>query len=120
MYYNQMDVSKLTNGQFIVEVVVVPLIVTVALSLLQMVISIVIHPVIGFVLSVSIYILSVYSSESWLMGNYLMLMRNRVFNSTSSINSYKGIICSIFLSLVSLLTGYFRFRKLDIWADNNE
>ena len=120
MYYNQMDVSKLTNGQFIFEVVVVPLMLTVALSLLQMVVSIVIHPVIGFVLSVSIYILSVYSSESWLMGNYLMLMRNRVFNSTSSINSYKGIICSIFLILVSLLTGYLRFRKLDIWTDNNE
>lgn len=120
LYYHQMNIAQLTPMHFFLEVYLIPLFVTLALSLLQMAFTVIFTPILSYTFMVCIYIASIYSSSSRMIGNYLMPMRNHTFNPTSMIFSVNGIRYAAIIILASIIIGYIKFHKLDILNTNTD
>ncbi|WP_418746906.1 hypothetical protein [Frisingicoccus sp.] len=119
-FYNQMTVTSINEFQFILIAFLALPFVTIAISLFQMMWAVLIHPLIGLIVSASIYILSIFISKPWMLGNYLMLMRNHTFISSSEIILKNGILYSMAVICISVIIGYIGFRRKDILTNYNE
>ena len=119
-YYHQIDVRFINSFHFVFSAIICPIFVTAAMSLFQMMWSTLVHPLIGLIITASIYIMSIYFSWPWMLGNYLMLMRNHMVNETSQILTEKGLLYSLIIILCSGFIGYIGFRKKDILAGHSE
>ena len=84
-----------------------------SLSLLQLAVSICLHPVLGFCFSGILLIASAYYFSPFLPGNYGMVIRDNCFLPGGM--SFEVGACYLFLtSLCFLLLGLYLFRRYDI------
>ncbi len=90
-----------------------PCLMTVALALVQMILSFVLTPVVSFALSCSVYIFSAYYTEWFLPGNYTMWMRSSYLNA-EGINPESGIVIAVILIVSSVFAGCVYFDRCDI------
>lgn len=95
------------------QLTILPLLVSIAVSLIQMTMSLIIKPMLSFVISAVIYISSAYKLVPWLLGNYAMAVRSDLTIS-NGINSKIGAIFSVLLSLCSIIIGILLFKKYSI------
>lgn len=95
------------------ELLFLPLLFTISIGLMQLMLSIVFKPIIAYIISAAICIMSSHSQSLLLLGNYAMAVRsNRVISD--GMNSSIGIVSMITLSLVCVVIGALRFRRYDI------
>lgn len=101
------------NYNLAVELLLLPLFVTISCSLLQMMLCFIIKPTFSFIVSVIVYVSSAYYLSPYLIGNYAMTVRsNEVI--TNGVNSFTGIIFAVGLTVFSIAAGAMIFRKYSI------
>ncbi|MDR0514818.1 MAG: hypothetical protein LBG81_06635 [Coriobacteriaceae bacterium] len=86
---------------------------TVAICLVQMLVTLYVKPVLGFVCTVSLLFLSAFFKNIFLLGNYLMAARSAVF-IRDGLSWQAGLVVSLVLIAAVLFLGGFMFKRMDI------
>jgi hypothetical protein len=90
-----------------------PILISVALNLLQMTISLFIKPIFSFLLMSVILISSAYLMSNSMLGNYGMIFRSNIVLE-NGLNFEFGIYISLIIIALSIIIGMFKFKKYDI------
>lgn len=106
--------SDINMRQILVVFFVVPIFVTIAMSFIQFVISITFNALSGYIITITILVVSTYWMKPFLIGNYLMLIRNKLITS-GGMKEANGYILGIVISIIMLVTGCLIFMKKDIY-----
>lgn len=107
------------NGSYIFILFGMTVFVSLTVSMLQMFISLVFSPVIGFIITQSIVFLSTLFENKLLFANYGMLTHNRI-TCDSNIEWAEGMILCMVIYAISFFGGVMYFSKCNILARNNE
>lgn len=90
-----------------------PVLTSMAISMVQMLISIIFKPIYGFIIIMCYIIISSYYCSPFFIGNYSMLLRNAIFD-IGQIRSSTAIIINVLIIIASASIGLFHFRHVDI------
>lgn len=112
----QLPVDIYHSGLFLLAVIIVPFVISMEISLIQMTFSLIIGPVISFMVVVIICVLSAYFMNPLLLENYTMLMRSNLVLGNSGMNLMAGVIAAIVLGSITILLGFRYFSRMDIMA----
>lgn len=108
LFYNDAMYYKVTILHF-----VLPVIICVMNNLLQLFLSLFIKPFFSFIFTVSYTIASAYYLKSFMLGNYAMIARSNIFID-NGVNFTDGLIISLGVILVVIISGTVLFSKQDI------
>ncbi len=108
LFYNDAIYYKVTILHF-----VLPVIICVMNNLLQLFLSLFIKPFFSFIFTVSYTIASAYYLKSIMLGNYAMIARSNIFID-NGVNFTDGLIISLGVILVVIISGAILFSKQDI------
>lgn len=90
-----------------------PVFVSVGINLLQMMVSLFIKPMFGFLVTAFLMISSAYFTSPYLIGNYAMPMRYDVV-IIDGVSASAGILISAILALAVVVIGSIKFHRYDI------
>jgi uncharacterized membrane protein len=90
-----------------------PLLTSIALSLLQMMLSFVLSPIYGYMIAVCLLVASAYFYSPILIGNHSMLARNALFYA-DGLGSAGGVLASVVTGALSVAIGMLYFKRYDI------
>ena len=102
-----------TRGDFILIGVIIPIAVTIAICLVQLLLSFIISPVTSFALICGIYVLSAYYTAWFLPGSFTMWLRSSYFDE-NGLNPLSGLVIAAFLSISVCVIGREYFVSRDI------
>ncbi len=108
LFYNDAMYYKVTILHFIL-----PVVVCVMNNLFQLFLSLFIKPFFSFIFTVSYTIASAYYLENFMLGNYAMIARSNIFID-NGVNFTDGLIISLVVILVVIISGTVLFSKQDI------
>ena len=108
LFYNDAIYYKVTILHF-----VLPVIICVMNNLLQLFLSLFIKPFFSFIFTVSYTIASAYYLKSFMLGNYAMIARSNIFID-NGVNFTDGLLISLGVSLIVIISGTVLFSKQDI------
>ena len=91
-----------------------PVFTIIALTMLQMILSIMANCIISFVVCLSILTAAVYVPSPWVLGNGAMIIRSSVF-ADNGINPYQSIAASIFTTILCMIIGAIYFKHMDVF-----
>ncbi len=111
--YQLIDVSKRV---FVLNILLLPIFVSEVLGIIQTFIGVFFKPIFGYVVAESIIVVSAYKVSPLFIGNYQMMMRNRLFSGKSEIDLTRGTIICFVLYTVLFICGSFFIKKEDILA----
>lgn len=114
---NMVNLRNANNFDVIICVFILPLITSVAVSLLQMAVSFIIKPIYSYICIVSLMLASAYYFSPILIGNFSMLLRNNVVYPNGIISAV-AITIDIIIIFISIFMGYCFFKKRDIIGSN--
>ncbi|MCM1179489.1 MAG: hypothetical protein NC347_04475 [Clostridium sp.] len=104
----------LEQGEFVLTVLILPCLTTLALSLLQILASFLINPVISFFGICTLYVVSAYYTSPFWMGSYTMWIRSS-YMEEGGIDPVFGIILSLLVIFGSVLFGHMYFERCDVF-----
>ena len=90
-----------------------PPLMLIALSLWQLTLSLLLRPVVSFLLSVAELLAAAFYMNRFIPGNYLMFLRAEPFE-TGGMNLPEGCLLSLWLALSAFIDGVLLFRRYDI------
>ncbi len=108
LFYNDAIYYKVTLLHFIL-----PVVICVMNNLFQLFLSLFIKPFFSFIFTVSYTIASAYYLKSFMLGNYAMIARSNIFIN-NGVDFAKGLIISLCVILVVIISGTVLFSKQDI------
>ena len=108
LFYNDAMYYKVTLLHFIL-----PVVICVMNNLFQLFLSLFIKPFFSFIFTVSYTIASAYYLKSFMLGNYAMIARSNIFIN-NGVDFAKGLIISLCVILVVIISGAVLFSKQDI------
>lgn len=108
-----------THSEEMIILLLMPLIVSITISMMQITIAIIVSPIVGFVVSQSIVFLSTIFEYKWLISNYAMLSHNKI-SCGSKIVYRQGILICIGIYICSWIIGLIYFRRCNILSKNQE
>lgn len=85
-------------------ITILPLVMTIALFMLQNMLCIITVPFIAYMISLGILIVSAYIQSPFLIGNYAMLLRNSIFSENGLSTGLGLVICGLVMVTVLLLS----------------
>lgn len=109
-----MSSSLLSAPEIIVLVIILPVFITICSGIFQLSIAIISKPNMSFLITVIILIISAYYLKPYLIGNYLMLLRNQLFLETG-VENIGGFIVALLTGVVGYILGAIKVEKLDIY-----
>lgn len=108
-------IASLSRSSLIIICIVIPVIISIGLSMMQMFLSLIIKPVYSQVIILSILIMSVFSCKVFLPGNYLMIIRNKLILTDSGVPSNIGLLIGILMMIIGGSAGFIVIKKRDIF-----
>lgn len=108
LFYNDAMYYKVTLLHFIL-----PVVICVMNNLFQLFLSLFLKPFFSFIFTVSYTIASAYYLKSFMLGNYAMIARSNIFIN-NGVDFAKGLIISLCVILVVIISGAVLFSKQDI------
>lgn len=90
-----------------------PLLISLALNILQMTLSLFLKPLFGFLCTSVILICSAYAMHPALLGNYGMLLRHNWYMN-EGVSYGTGIALALFFIFITIIVGLIRFQSHDI------
>lgn len=82
-----------------------PWLCSIAIGILQMLLSFILSPVIALCISIAYLVLSVAVEKSWILGNYTMLIRSHEYDVMKGVRSGVGVVISVCIICFGILTG---------------
>lgn len=117
-YYQAMFFPELvTEGSMMVSMWLMPMLVTIAMSLLQLVLTLLYKPIIPFIVICSLYIGSVVCVTPAFLPNYAMPIRSEAIG-IYNFDFYTCFLYSIVLIFISVILGRFKILKMDLLQRN--
>ena len=113
---------NMRNGTFFEEMIillVMPMVASIALSMLQTTVALMTSPIIGFIFSQSIVFLSTIFEYKFLISNYGMLSHNKVSCGSNIVYS-EGVIICLAVFVISYMIGYLYFSRCNILSKGQE
>lgn len=107
------NVSELTSQRMLFHALLAPWLASVAISLLQMAISLLTQPIMGIIAVCGVLVISIFTDSFLALGNYTMLMRHHLHQP---IYWWLGCLWLVLIAAVSIVAGYFGFKKRDIFS----
>lgn len=108
------NMQYLSMGDAWLISVILPCLMTIALSLLQILLSFILTPVVSFAMMCGIYIISAYYTSWVLPGNYTMWLRSSYVN-LEGVNPQSGMWIALFIIVVSIFAGCVYFDRCDVF-----
>lgn len=106
---------NLTQSLFFTNAVILPIVTSIGISYMQLMLSLRFNVLTGNIAIIIFLCLSAYDTNTFLVGNYFMLLRNAsIIGEEGVLTGYGYIIC-ILLSVVSLVLSREWFKKRDIF-----
>ena len=102
------------TDEMMIYLIVVPLIISIAITLFQAGISQYISPIIGLALIMSVDVISVFSNNILICGNWGMLLRSDMC-ADGGISVFTAITAAAILGITGIAAGSMRFCKKDIF-----
>lgn len=99
--------------QYVMYIIIVPVMIIIALSLIQMTISMITQPVYGMICQIGLLTLSIFVYSPLLPHNYLMLKRSEL-TLEGGYTYMTGMILSIIISVAAVVAGKIYIEKKDI------
>lgn len=96
-----------------IAVVLMPLITIMALNMLQMAMCLLVRPIIGFLISMAILVLSIYCNLPFVLGNGAMAIRSALL-VPNGISPAFAALTAVAILLASAILGSWRFQNTDI------
>lgn len=112
--------SGRNRAQILLNVVFLPFLVSETLGMIQTFISIFLKPIYGYVISEAIIVVSAYKLNPLLIGNYMMMLRNRFFVPEANIGLREGVMTCLSVYILFFYIGCKLIRKADILVKGNE
>lgn len=112
------ELAGISSGQAVLLGIVLPYLTLAALNILQMTLCIFVKPVISFLCSAGILVLSVYVSNGFILGNGAMTIRTAV-ESSSGVDPAAAIILAIAVISLCVFVGTMVFKKVDIFPSED-
>lgn len=106
---------SLPKKDIVVICFVLPLVVSIGLSMLQMMLSLILKPAYCLIFVLGLLVSSSFYCNHFLIGNYLMYLRNETILYESGVGAVWGIWYGLALTLVSVLGGLWILRRKDIF-----
>lgn len=94
-------------------VLLLPLLITITFSWLQMLLGLIIKPLFAYGVIVAIYVASAYFNKAFLIANYAMPVRSMYFIE-QGYSLLEGIFVSVIVSIITFFMGTFMFSHYDI------
>ena len=94
----------------------VPVIVSLAIAVTQMMIAVVFQPPMGYIWVCAVIAAGIFIDRPYSLGNYLMLMRTPVLLHGSILNTLWAVVLGSLLILVSVVIGSITIEKKDIYS----
>ena len=110
---NGIELNINNNTAALFAIYGLPVIASIAASLMQMMLSFVLSPIYSFIITIGYYVISAYYCSPFLIGNYSMMLRNASLNNGSIESLFAVAICSI-LCIASIIIGIAHIDKIDI------
>lgn len=111
--------SEINLPQVIIVFLVAPVIVAIAMSFIQFVISIIVNALSGYIIVISILSVSAYWMKGFLLGNYLMLIRYDLI-SGEGMKVLNGIVLSMGIIILMVASSCLLFAKKDIYKTSEK
>lgn len=92
---------------------VVSVIISAGIHMFQMMLSMVVDKAVSLIITISIYIISIYKCGSLFLGNYMMMHRYISWNGTAAINLHIGFIMGLILLAVGIVAGGIFIKKVE-------
>lgn len=109
-----MDITFVSDGSMLaVCTVLLPVLVAMALSLLEMFLALFIRPFFGFCAVALLMLASAYCLSPWLIGNYVMPMRS-VYAMESGVSFSCGLMMSLLVIVCCIWGGAKVFHRYDV------
>lgn len=112
LFCNQ--VVFMNKSELIISSTLLPFVLTYAISLIQILISIVFDAVASFAFVCINYVLAAYYTSPFLLGNYLMWFRNNKVCNGGGYDLNNGLLVSIIMILLVILIGASHMDKKDL------
>lgn len=103
--------------QILVIWMVLPVLMSIALSWLQFALALCTNAITAYCMSVILLVVSAYWMRPFLPANYLMMMRNRLL-SWNGMKTEDGFVFGAVLLFLSIAAGCLVFRRKDIYKSN--
>ncbi len=107
------NMTYVSYSDLILVAVVVPITVSIAICLVQLLLSFTLSPVTSFAIICGVYVLSAYYTVWFLPGSFTMWLRSSYY-SENGLNPLSGIIIAVFISSVVYFLGKEYFVKKDV------
>jgi len=114
MSVSEVDSSRFKELDLFLVVYILPITTSVALSLLQMLISLFTKPIIGNITIICLIVFSAYYCKFFLIGNFLMILRNECVISNAGVNTKTSLIINAIISISCIIIGTNKFKKIDM------
>lgn len=101
------------SWQVALEITILPLLATLAVSQVQMLLCLIVRPAVSYVVSIVLFLSSAYKLSPLLPGNYAMALRSDKIIS-NGVSQMTGIEIHLFLILASVVLGNLLFQKYNI------
>lgn len=108
------DISLIKNTDLLLVFFAMPMITSMATSVFQITLGLIIKPVYSFMVIVTVMVCSSFYSNPFLLFNFSMICRYNYFSSKSNITLYNGILISFFIIVLSYIIGTIVIKKKDI------
>jgi len=113
------DLGNVNSNIVMISIIVLPIITSIALSMLQMTLAFYINPIVSYVIIIAIYIFSAFHMKWFMMGNYLMMYRNEFIN-IRGVHLGISLIVDAGVIAISTVAGYLYFRSYDVLDKDND
>ena len=111
--FSNVNTRGISNGTLCMLTILLPLVTSMAISQLQMSISLIVSPIAGFFVAITIMFLSAYITSPYLLGNYWMIQRSSIFLN-GGVNMVTGFVVDVIVILVSIICDIFYFKRKNI------
>lgn len=114
---NMLAVSDVNSNQLILTVVLLPFLTSITITLVQILISFILKPLLSYICVFVFLAVSIYFYSPFLIGNFSVVCRNDIFK-VDGINTYVAILVCMVIILFVLIFGKHYFKKYDILNKN--
>lgn len=108
------NVQTMNKGQSMLMLIIFPVIVTLALNLLEMFLGLFLKPFTSFGVIAACLIVSAYYDSGLAIGNYTMFLRSPYVLGDAGMVAGMGLLYVVVISCFSVFGGYLYFRQYDI------
>lgn len=113
LFHMEVDAPLVAHTTIPIVVFILPVLFSMAINLVQMTLSLFIKPVFSFLTVCVLLISSAYFLSPFMLGNYAMPLRCQLIYS-GGVSYRLGIIVSVMLMVISVVTGLLCFKRYDI------